>query len=347
MRQFIGLSQVWQHLMPEKVVRQRLYRLMPGALIPMLLVGAAFHPAQAGPSTQIDDPNWESPRYTLFTDFEEKPDPICPGDEVWIITYVYVSDIPPSQRSQQQEPDAAGYNRAGVKITVSGAAYGTISPPSAVTLMTDTGLAITPIARFKYTADKPGSEQLIFEAGSPAPAGTQRTLEFEVENCTHEVAMIYRGVLNISPLLANYSGVLDPTKLDQSGENQHSGVAPFELAETFHIPGAPCSVVGSISSSQADIVAASQEQTTNFTITFQPNTQTVNVHCPDAAASAAGMWGAQNLGPVEVTTPTAGGVARFSESHTGYHGVYTVIVERVVDESQAAIPGTVLLAARP
>lgn len=340
------ISQSSQPLAPAKPLVQRRYRLMSSGLILMLLVGAAFRPVQASTSTQIDDPDWTSPRYSLFVEFEKKPETICPGDEVVIFTYLYVWDIPPSQRALHQGPNVAGYHRAGVEIMVRGEAYGTVSPRTSVTHMVETPDAIAPIAPFLYTAKEPGLEQLTFDAGPPAPAGTEATIEFKVEDCEPLVAMIYRGTLNAG-FQVTYSGVLDPTRLNQDGENQYRAAAPFQLAESFAIPGVGCSVVGSIASSQADIDAVSQDQTTRFTITFQPTDHTVNVRCPGGGAAATGHWGAENLGPIEVTTPIAGGVARFNESHTAYRGEYTVIVERVVNESEATIPGTVVLAVRP
>jgi len=308
----------------------------------MLLAGAAFQPAQASPPAQIDDPDWTSPSYHVYADFDNKPDRICPGDRVLIRTYLHVSDIPPSQRPQ---PDVAGYYKSGIEIMVSGESHGAIYPRTAITRMMDTSDGFATIAPFTYVAEDPGTEQLTFEADNPP--GLQTTLEFEVEDCTPLVAMIYRGMLNAAPVRATYAGVVDPTKLDKDGENQYRAAAPFQLAETFSVPGAGCSVGASIAGSQANIDAVSQDQTTSFTITFQPTDHTVNVRCPGGGASATGHWGAENLGPVEVTTPLAGGVARFSESHTAYHGEYTVIVERVVNESGAALPGTVLVAARP
>jgi hypothetical protein len=171
-------------------------------------------------------------------------------------------------------------------ISVQGASRGTLSPSSIMT----GGDRPYDAARFSYRASETGTETLRFTSqigDASAAQHTDRTVSFEVEDCTPTVQLIWRGngFVSAGPTAtAQYFAVMDPVKLDPAGENQFHGSGEL-VYQNLMSQSADCSATGFAVPAPTDISArVVDDRWYDFTFTFTPSAISINIDC----------WGTMN-----------------------------------------------------
>lgn len=309
----------WYQRTPD--LTQRRLRILAALALVLLFAGA--NPsvmAQAAPASA-------SAQFVMVA--MPSADYICVNESMTFSVYVY--------RVFGSQTDAGFHQErlSGVAVdaTVVDKSIGTITPDRQMTGFNNYDAEG---AQFTFQAGKkPGTTKIIFEGLINVFWADVLTLEqadqiyvdapvqVEVRKCSYKAELIFNGYF---PGILSWTGTGDETRLNADSDTHFSGTSDFLTAEQMLIE-LPCgSLTGTISPTTVDYSADLVGDMLNFTFTIQDTKHTVTESCRGFTGSAD-----TGIRSASVTFPSQGGVI----THSQPYAVFTIIVERVIDEAAA------------